>query len=104
MKINIQNLTFSCIIGILNKERVKKQKVIINISFKYDFLNKNNFIDYSKIVKKVKKIMKREKFELLEEAILYLTKYLKQKYCLKSLNIQISKPNILKNCVVCLEN
>lgn len=47
MKIDIENLEFKCIIGILDFERVKKQKVIINLSFDYDF-GKDNFIDYSK--------------------------------------------------------
>ncbi|WP_423243523.1 dihydroneopterin aldolase [Aliarcobacter butzleri] len=37
MKIDIENLEFKCIIGILDFERVKKQKVIINLSFEYDF-------------------------------------------------------------------
>lgn len=32
MKIEIEQLTFKCIIGILDFERVKKQKVIINLS------------------------------------------------------------------------
>ena len=37
MKIEINNLTFKCIIGILDFERIKKQRVILNISFEYEF-------------------------------------------------------------------
>ena len=44
MKIEISDLTFKCIIGILDFERIKKQKVIINISFEYDF-SKDLFIE-----------------------------------------------------------
>ena len=56
MKIEIEQLTFKCIIGILDFERVKKQKVIINLSFDYDF-SKDNFIDYSEVANLVKKSM-----------------------------------------------
>ncbi|AXH13208.1 dihydroneopterin aldolase [Halarcobacter bivalviorum] len=104
MKISIENLTFKCIIGILDFERVKKQKVIIDIFFNYDYINNDTFIDYSEISSKVEKIMKKEKFELLEEAILYIEKFLSENYPIKNLKIKISKPNILKNCIVSLEN
>ena len=70
MKIEISDLTFNCIIGILDFERIKKQKVIINISFEYDY-SKDLFIDYSEISALIKKTMKKQKFLLLEDAILY---------------------------------
>ncbi|NCB13429.1 MAG: dihydroneopterin aldolase, partial [Erysipelotrichia bacterium] len=46
MKIEISNLTFKCIIGILDFERIKKQKVMIDLSFEYQF-SKDNFINYA---------------------------------------------------------
>ena len=57
MKIEIEQLTFKCIIGILILKRVKnkKKKVIINLSFDYDF-SKDNFIDYSEVTKSCKKV------------------------------------------------
>lgn len=103
MKIEITDLTFNCIIGILDFERIKKQKVIINISFEYDF-SKDLFIDYSEISALVKKTMKKQKFLLLEDAILYFESLLQNSYKINKLNIKISKPNILKNCVVSLSN
>ncbi|RBQ28879.1 dihydroneopterin aldolase [Aliarcobacter vitoriensis] len=103
MKIEIENLTFKCIIGILNFERVKKQKVILNISFEYDFVD-NSFIDYSEVSILVKKTMKKEKFELLEDAIKTIEKLLYDTYDIKNLKLKISKPNILKDCVVSLSS
>lgn len=103
MKIYIENLSFDCIIGILDFERKNKQRVIVNLSFEYDF-KKDYFIDYSEISKLIKQKMKKEKFKLLEEAILYLEKYLLKKYKIKNLKIKISKPDILKNCLVSLSN
>jgi len=103
MKIQIENLRFKCIIGILDFERVKKQKVIINISFEYDFKN-NSFIDYKEVTNLVKKAMKKAKFELLENAIIHLEKLLYEAYEIKNLKIKISKPNILKKCIVSLSS
>ena len=103
MKIEISDLTFKCIIGILDFERIKKQKVVINISFEYEF-SKDLFIDYSEISNLVKSTMKQQKFLLLEDAILYIETLLQNNYKISYLKIKISKPNILKNCVVSLSN
>lgn len=103
MKIEISNLTFKCIIGILDFERIKKQKVIINLSFEYQF-SKDSFINYAEVSDLVEKTMKKQKFLLLEDAILHLENLLNTSYNINNLKIKISKPNILKNCVVSLEN
>ncbi len=103
MKIEISNLTFKCIIGILDFERIKKQKVIINLSFEYEFL-KDSFINYAEVSELLEKTMKKQKFLLLEDAIVYLENLLNNSYNINNLKIKISKPNILKNCVVSLEN
>jgi dihydroneopterin aldolase len=99
MKIEINNLTFKCIIGILKKERIKKQRVIVNLSFEYAF-NNDDFIDYSHIAKEVETSMKKEKFQLIEDALLYLNERLTTRYAIKNLNICISKPDILSKCQV----
>ena len=103
MIISIKNLTFNCIIGILDYERVKKQKVIINLSFEYKF-EKNIFIDYSEISSFVEKQMKKKKFLLIEDAISFLETKLYKLYKINNLIIKISKPTILKNCIVSVSN
>ncbi len=103
MKIEIEQLTFKCIIGILDFERVKKQKVIINLSFDYDF-SKDNFIDYSEVANLVKKSMKKNKFKLLEDAVKTIKKALEDSYTIKNLKLKISKPNILKDCIVSISS
>jgi dihydroneopterin aldolase len=103
MKIEIKDLTFKCIIGILDFERVKKQKVVINISFEYKF-KKDVFIDYSEISSLVESKMKKKKFLLIEDAIIFLKAKLYKKYQINNLLIYISKPNILKNCIVSVSN
>jgi 7,8-dihydroneopterin aldolase/epimerase/oxygenase len=103
MRVYIEDLTFKCIIGILDFERVKKQKVIINLYFDYEFKD-DKFINYAEVSSLIKEIMKKEKFELLEDAILTIEKRLTSKYEIKNLNLKISKPTILKDCVVSLSN
>ena len=102
LKVNIEDLTFNCIIGILDYEREKEQKVIIDISFEY-FYDKSNFIDYSEVVFLVEKFMIKKQFNLIENAILFIRKKLKNKYKIKNLKVKISKPDIIPNCVVSVE-
>jgi dihydroneopterin aldolase len=105
MLVTIEQLTFKTIIGILPFERVKKQKVILDISFEYTFgKDSKEFIDYSEVSNLVKKIIKKKKFKLIEDAILSIKKTLYKKYKLSNLKIKISKPTILKNCVVSVSN
>jgi dihydroneopterin aldolase len=110
MKINISNLTFKAIIGILDFERQKAQRVIVDCSFKYEFdkslddSNNKNFIDYSLVAKDIKKTIKKKKFLLIEDAIINLEKKLIQKYGMKNLNIKITKPDILDDCIVSVQN
>ena len=101
MKVSIDKLTFKTIIGILPLERVNKQKVILDISFNYKFTKgQKNFIDYSHVANMAKMIMKKEKFLLNEDAILYLNKALTTEFQIAKLKIKITKPDILKNCTV----
>jgi len=105
MKVYIEKLTFKAIIGILPFERVKKQKIIIDISFKYTFSKKSDeFIDYSVVSALIKKTMKKKKFKLIEDAILTLEKKIYKEFNLTNLQIKISKPDILKDCLVSVSN
>lgn len=103
MKIEIENLTFKCIIGILDFERVKKQKVIVNLSFDYEFIS-GSFINYAEVSNLVKKTMKESKFELLEDAITTIQRDLNQTYPIRNLKLKITKPDILKDCMVSLSS
>ena len=103
MKVEIKDLIFKCIIGILDFERVKKQKVVINVSFEYKF-KKDVFIDYSEISSLIESQMKKKKFLLIEDAIIFLQSKLYKMYNITNLYIKISKPKILKNCIVSVSN
>lgn len=102
MKIEIENLTFKCIIGILDFERVNEQRVIINATIDYNY-SQDNFIDYVKVADIIKKNLKKSKFKLLEDALLDTKdKIINEFKNIDALYLKITKPDILKDCTVSL--
>ncbi len=98
-EIIISKLTFKTIIGILDFERIKPQKVRVNCRVSYK--KKEDFIDYAKVSKFIKSTMKDKKFKLIEDAVDDLSASLIKEYPqIIKLKLKISKPDILKNCKV----
>jgi dihydroneopterin aldolase len=102
LKIEIENLTFKTIIGILDFERVKKQRVIVNLKAKYSYKNQE-FINYVELCDLIKDNIKTSKFELLEDALISTADKILKKYkAIKKIKIKITKPDILKDADVSL--
>ena len=102
MTIHIEELSFECIIGILNFERVTPQRVIINLTINYNY-QENNFINYADVISSIETQMIEKKYQLLETAIDEVGKYLLTTYPhIKSLNLKITKPDIISNAKVSL--
>jgi dihydroneopterin aldolase len=97
VKIEIKDLTFRTIIGILPYERKIPQKVVVDAVIEYDYKNRD-FLDYAMLVEKIKTLMRVSKFELLEDAVLTLKRELKAEY------VSIKKPDILKCVEVCVSD
>ena len=101
MTIEIKDLEFNTIIGILDFERRDKQLVRINCRIDYDYTE--SFLNYAEVAEHLEKEMDLKQFELIEEALLHFKSSLKQQFPLIStLFLKISKPNILANCEVSL--
>lgn len=66
---------FSCIIGILDFERLLKQKLNLQMKIK-----SKKFLDYAEVLKFSKKYLKKKKFYTLEKAAKKLAAKLKIKY------------------------
>lgn len=102
MTIHIEALTFNVIIGLLDFERDKPQRVIIDLEASYDYKD-NVFIDYADMVTLIKEDLKVKRYELLENALLGLKELLCTTYPqLQTLVLKISKPDILPECTVAL--
>lgn len=103
MKIYIEDLTFECIIGILDFERETKQDVVVNIEIEY--LYNQEFINYADVAQMVKSLMIENQFLLLEDAIVKISQKLKENFQqINTLKLKITKPSILPDCIVSLED
>jgi dihydroneopterin aldolase len=87
VKIDVEDLKFQCIIGILDFERVKPQDVIVNISIEYEY--QKEFLNYVKIVEIIKEMMIEINLKLIKEF-----------KGIKSIDLKITKPSILPDCKV----
>lgn len=103
MKVHIQNLKFDAILGILPFERENEQEIIIDISFEYEFAN-GEYVDYASVCDCVKNLVKHEKFNLIENAIIKIEDKLNSMYEIDNLFIKISKSQILQDCIVGVSN
>lgn len=100
MIIRIENLTFDCILGILDEERKIPQKIIIDCKIHYHYEN-NDFINYALVADLIEKEMKNSKFELIETALLAIIDKIKLTFInISSIKLKISKPTILDKCGV----
>ena len=104
MTIHIEDLAFNVIIGLLDFEREKPQKVIIDLEATYIYDDKN-FIDYADMVLLIKNNLKEKRYKLLEEALLGIKSILCTTYPqIQTLNLKILKPDILADCSVGLSH
>jgi len=99
MKVQIEDLKFQTLIGILDFERITEQDVIINLTLDYNY--KDEFINYADVSALIKNSMQTQKFLLIEDALLYLRDSLKKEFNkINTLELKITKPSILPDCKV----
>ncbi len=100
MNIHIENLEFDVIIGLLDFERERAQRIIIDMEASYTYAN-TNFINYADIVFLILEDLKEKRYKLLEEALLGVKVLLYATYPqIQTLTLKISKPDILPQCSV----
>jgi len=104
MTIHIEDLTFDVIIGLLDFERDKPQRVIINMLASYEY-NNQDFIDYADIVFLIQTELKEKRYALLEDALLGLKSLIVHTYPhIRTLTLKIAKPDILPQTTVALSH
>ena len=108
MTIEITDLEFDTIVGLLDFERTTPQRVRIDCAIEYVYrdagkIQSNTFIDYALVVEHIQREMHTHHFLLLEDALLSLRRSLKKKFSMiKQIKLRIMKPDILDNCEVAL--
>ncbi len=102
MTIHIDALTFDVIIGLLDFERDRPQKVVIDLQATYVYSD-DKFIDYADIVVLIRTLLQEKRYQLLENALLGLKEILHTTYPkINTLSLKIAKPDILTGCSVAL--
>ncbi len=109
--VHIHNLVFEAILGILEFERLKPQKISVNLDLFYTQLPNKAYLDYIKIQELIQKMMQENQYLLIEDALKDLSHALKTRYSgISELYLKISKLEISPNSQVgasvkiCYEN
>ncbi|MEA3492416.1 MAG: dihydroneopterin aldolase [Campylobacterota bacterium] len=104
MTIHIESLQIDTIIGLLDFERKKEQRIFIDLEATYIY-EKGIFINYADLATLIESQIKQAQYELLEEALLEIKESIITCYpSIESLKLKITKPDILKNCHVALSH
>ncbi|WP_187887529.1 FolB domain-containing protein [Helicobacter pylori] len=109
--VHIHNLVFETILGILEFERLKPQKISVNLDLFYTELPNKAYLDYMEIQEIIQNTMREKQYLLIEDALKDLSQILKTRYKeISELFLKISKLEISPNSQVgasvkiCYEN
>ena len=96
IKILIEKLEFSAIIGTLDVERKSEQRVRV-----WAKLAAEEFIDYAQVCEYIKAEFREKKFRLVEDALRYFAQELRSKFhSMDYFYMKILKPEILQDASV----
>ncbi|GAA9708283.1 dihydroneopterin aldolase [Helicobacter pylori] len=99
--VHIHNLVFETILGILEFERLKPQKISVNLDLFYTQLPSKAYLDYMEIQELIQKMMQEKQYLLIEDALKDLSHALKTRYNeISDLYLKISKLEISPNSQV----
>ncbi|GAA7515835.1 dihydroneopterin aldolase [Helicobacter pylori] len=99
--VHVHNLVFETILGILEFERLKPQKISVDLDLFYTELPNKTFLDYMEIQELIQKMVREKQYLLIEDALKDLSHVLKTRYSeITELYLKISKLEISPNSQV----
>ncbi|WRG59800.1 FolB domain-containing protein [Helicobacter pylori] len=99
--VHIHNFVFETILGILEFERLKPQKISVNLDLFYTQLPNKAYLDYMEIQEIIQNTMREKQYLLIEDALKDLSQILKTRYKeITELFLKISKLEISPNSQV----
>ncbi len=99
--IHVHNFVFETILGILEFERLKPQKISVDLDLFYTELPNKTYLDYMEIQELIQKMMQEKQYLLIEDALKDLSHVLKTRYKeISELFLKISKLEISPNSQV----
>lgn len=102
--VKILRLKAQCIIGVWSRERVVPQPVLVTLRARLDFgvaANTDNIhqaLDYDQMAQAIRVFLAQHRFHLLETLARQLAQHLAQTFDLAHLELEIQKPEALKDC------
>ncbi|GAA7284885.1 dihydroneopterin aldolase [Helicobacter pylori] len=99
--VHIHHFVFETILGILEFERLKPQKISVDLDLFYTELPHRAYLDYMEIQEIIQKMMQEKQYLLIEDALKDLSHALKTRYNeISELYLKISKLEISPNSQV----
>ncbi|MGN8459450.1 FolB domain-containing protein [Helicobacter pylori] len=99
--VHVHNLVFEAILGILEFERLKPQKISVDLDLFYTQLPNKAYLDYMEIQEIIQNTMREKQYLLIEDALKDLSQILKTRYNeISELFLKISKLEISPNSQV----
>ncbi|MGL2578376.1 FolB domain-containing protein [Helicobacter pylori] len=99
--VHIHNFVFETILGILEFERLKPQKISVDLDLFYTELPNKAYLDYMEIQEIIQNTMREKQYLLIEDALKDLSQILKTRYKeISELFLKISKLEISPNSQV----
>lgn len=99
--VHVHNFVFETILGILEFERLKPQKISVNLDLFYTELPNKAYLDYMEIQEIIQNTMREKQYLLIEDALKDLSHVLKTRYKeITELYLKISKLEISPNSQV----
>ncbi|MBM0610973.1 FolB domain-containing protein [Helicobacter pylori] len=99
--VHVHNLVFETILGILEFERLKPQKISVDLDLFYTELPNKAYLDYMEIQEIIQNTMREKQYLLIEDALKDLSQILKTRYSgISELYLKISKLEISPNSQV----
>ncbi|MGL2403755.1 FolB domain-containing protein [Helicobacter pylori] len=99
--VHVHNFVFETILGILEFERLKPQKISVDLDLFYTELPNKAYLDYMEIQEIIQNTMREKQYLLIEDALKDLSHVLKTRYSeISELFLKISKLEISPNSQV----
>ncbi|OOP81321.1 dihydroneopterin aldolase [Helicobacter pylori] len=99
--VHVHNFVFETILGIFEFERLKPQKISVDLDLFYTELPNKAYLDYMEIQELIQKMMQEKQYLLIEDALKDLSQILKTRYEeISELFLKISKLEISPNSQV----
>lgn len=99
--VHVHNLVFETILGILEFERLKPQKISVDLDLFYTQLPNKTYLDYMEIQEIIQNTIQEKQYLLIEDALKDLSHILKTHYKeISELYLKISKLEISPNSQV----